>query len=56
VSEIVPADFSKLVPVKPAPHYKYERDGVYSQVLFAGVLDACSQQCSLTISIQVVKQ
>jgi len=29
VSEIVPADFSKLVPVKPSPHYKYDRDGLY---------------------------
>jgi len=29
VSEILPADFSKLVPVKPAAHYKYERDGMH---------------------------
>jgi len=28
VSEILPADFSKLVPTKPAPHFKYDRDGV----------------------------
>jgi len=29
VSEIVPADFSKLVPVKPTAQYKYDHDGEY---------------------------
>lgn len=48
VSEIVPADFSKLVPVKPAAHYKYDRDGSQPGVMVAHKLkEAIRSKCSV---------
>jgi nuclear cap-binding protein subunit 1 len=47
VSEIVPATFAKLVPAKPAPDFKYEREGSLPGMMAAHqLMQAVRAKCS----------